>query len=271
MPNANTPRRTIRVWDPGVRAFHWLLVIAVATAFLSSEEDSALAAWHLPIGWIAVLLIAFRVVWGFVGGEHARFASFIRPSQIGVHIEDLLSGKVEPSIGHNPLGALAVIALLVLVTTTVVTGVLGGNEIHEVIAYVLLGLVAVHIAAVLLMSVMTKENLVVAMLTGSKRADRHPGAKDADSPAKFSAPIAALAVGVVAYGATKADPQAFLPHVNAERDEEGERGYIDPDDGRVGSEREDDRREGDAWQYSSEHERGDAGREDDRRGPDRRR
>lgn len=206
MADAAKMAHTIRVWDPGVRAFHWLLVIAVAAAFLSSEEDSALAAWHLPIGWIAALLIVFRLVWGFVGGEHARFAGFIRLSRIGVHIEDLFLGKVEPSIGHNPLGALAVVALLALVATTVVTGALGGDEIHEVIAYVLLGLVVVHVVAVLSMSVMTKENLIVAMLTGKKRASRHPGAKDADPPAKLAAPIAALAVGAVVYGATKADP-----------------------------------------------------------------
>ncbi|NDC58572.1 MAG: cytochrome B, partial [Alphaproteobacteria bacterium] len=79
----------IRVWDPGVRLFHWLLVVAIAIAFLSSDEESALSQWHIPIGWFAAMLIVFRLVWGFVGGEHARFANFIRPSRIGAHVREL--------------------------------------------------------------------------------------------------------------------------------------------------------------------------------------
>ena len=254
MANANTMPRRIRVWDPGVRIFHWLLVIAIATAFLSSEEDSAFAAWHLPIGWMAALLIAFRLVWGFVGGEHARFASFIRPSQIGAHLEEMLSGKVQPSVGHNPLGALAVVALLVLAATTVITGVSGGDDIHEVIAYALLGLVAVHVAAVLLMSFLTKESLVLAMLTGKKRADRHPDAKDASPPAKLAAPIAAIAVGAVAYGAIWTDPEAFLPHITAGRGEEGERGHEGRGGGEQGRERDEN---GSGERGENELERGD--------------
>lgn len=225
MEKASSTAPTIRVWDSGVRIFHWLLVIAIAVAFLSSEEDTALAAWHLPIGWAAALLIAFRLVWGFVGGEHARFASFVRPSQIGVHLEELLSGKVQPSIGHNPLGAFAVLALLALVALTILTGILGGDDVHEVVAYALLGLVAVHVAAVFFMSGMTKENLIRAMLTGRKRADRHPDATDAGPPEKLAVPIAAIVVGAVAYGATRTDPQAFLPHTSAESGEWGEHGH----------------------------------------------
>lgn len=234
MEKANATAPTIRVWDPGVRIFHWLLVIAVALAFLSSEEDSALAIWHMPIGWTAALLIAFRLVWGFVGGEHARFASFVRPSQIGMHLEELLSGKVQPSVGHNPLGAFAVLALLALVALTILTGVLGGEDAHEVVAYALLGLVAVHVAAVLIMSAMTKENLIRAMLTGRKRADCHPGAVDADPPAKLAVPLAAIVVGAVAYGATRTDPQAFLPHTTGESGERGHHGLERSDEGQRG-------------------------------------
>ena len=66
--------RALKVWDLPTRLFHWLLVAAVAVAWLSSEEDSALAAWHQAAGWMAGLLIVFRLIWGLVGGEHARFA-----------------------------------------------------------------------------------------------------------------------------------------------------------------------------------------------------
>jgi cytochrome b len=208
--------RLIRVWDPGVRVFHWLLVVAIAMAFLTSEEDGALSNWHIPIGWFAAMLIAFRLVWGFVGGEHARFANFIRPSEIGPHVRHLVSGKTRPSIGHNPLGAMAVLALLTLTAATVFTGVAGGEDAHEVIAYTLLGLVAVHVVAVLLMSHLAKDNLIFAMVTGKKHADRYPDAHDAAPPAKLAVPIAAIAVGAAALGATRVDPQAFLPHASTE-------------------------------------------------------
>jgi cytochrome b len=211
--------RLIRVWDPGVRAFHWLLVVAIAMAFLTSEEDGALSNWHIPIGWFAAMLIAFRLVWGFVGGEHARFANFIRLSEIGPHVRHLISGKARPSIGHNPLGAMAVLALLTLTAATVWTGAAGGEDAHEFIAYTLLGLVAIHIVAVLLMSHLAKDNLIFAMVTGKKHADRYPDAHDAAPPASLAVPVAAIAVGAAAFGATRVDPQAFAPHMGSEAGE----------------------------------------------------
>lgn len=218
--------RLVRVWDPALRLFHWLLVASIAVAFLSSEEDSALAAWHIPAGWVAAVLIAFRLVWGFVGGEHARFANFIRPSRIGAHVSALLAGKAHPSLGHNPLGALAVIALLALTAATVATGVAGGEDGHEAIAYGLLGLIAVHVVAVIAMSILGKENLIRAMVTGRKPADLHPDAHDAQPPAGLAVPLAALVVGGAAFAATRVDPQAFVPSIRAESGEHegGERG-----------------------------------------------
>lgn len=233
MDNASSKsQRLFRVWDPGVRIFHWLLVVAIALAFLSSEEKSVLSAWHIPVGWIAALLIAFRLVWGFVGGEHARFANFVRPSKIGLHLEHLLSGKVEASVGHNPLGAFAVLALLALVSATVFTGVLGGEDAHEVVAYILLALVAVHVAAVLLMSYLAKDNLILAMLTGKKSTARFPDEHDAAPPARIAVPVAAIAVGMVAYGVTRIDPQAFVPGANASvgESDDQDRGETDRDD-----------------------------------------
>ena len=95
------------------------------------------------VGWIAAILIVFRLVWGFIGGEHSRFSDFIRPSRIAHHISGLLRGEREPSLGHNPLGAVAVVILLVLTAATVWTGAFGGEaaeELHEVTAWVLLAM-----------------------------------------------------------------------------------------------------------------------------------
>ncbi|MBI1197455.1 MAG: cytochrome B [Phenylobacterium sp.] len=223
--SSSPPSQTLRVWDFPTRTFHWLLVAAIAVAFLSSEEDSALAAWHQAAGWLAAVLILFRLVWGFVGGEHARFADFLRPGRLAAHLSVMLRGRPEAELGHNPLGGLAVAALLGLVAATVATGLImlrgGEDDLHEVIGYGLLALIGVHVLAVVVMSLMTRENLIRAMVTGRKPADRHPGAQNARPAPLFALPLAALVVAAGVYGATLVDPLAFLPHNRAEVGEGG--------------------------------------------------
>lgn len=202
----------VRVWDLPLRLFHWSLVIAIAIAFLSSEEDSALNHWHVLSGWIAAVLIVFRLVWGFIGGEHSRFADFIRPSRIPQHIAGLLRGKREASLGHNPLGALSVVILLALTAVTVWTGAFGGEaaeELHEIIAWVLLAMVALHVVAVVAMSILERENLVRAMVTGDKPTARHRGATDARAPGAIAMAAAAAAIVLTSYLIREYDPQAF--------------------------------------------------------------
>lgn len=211
--------RTIRTWDPGVRLFHWLLVVAIALAFLSSEEDNVLAAWHEPAGWVASVLIAFRLVWGIVGGEHARFANLIRPSRIRGHVTGLFAGRVHASLGHNPLGGLAVIGLLALTAGTVLTGATGGEDIHEVIAWALMAMIGLHVVAVIAMTFLTRDNLIGAMVTGRKKTTHFPDAQDAAPPARLAVPLAILAVAGSGYAATRFDPNAFSPGARAEAGE----------------------------------------------------
>lgn len=215
----------VQVWDLPVRLFHWLLVAAVLVAFLSAEEKSTLAQWHVPAGWVATSLIGFRLVWGFVGGEHARFAAFLRPGKIAHHLVDLLSGRPKRSVGHNALGGVAIIALLGTVAGIVYTGVtmLGEAEggLHETLSNVMLGLIAVHVAAVIAMSILTKDNLIGAFITGTKRADMYPGVSDARPPAKLAIPLAAVVVGAAAYCITLIDPVAFTPRAHTEAGEYG--------------------------------------------------
>lgn len=234
MPDLSTPPLSsaalpsaarVRVWDLPVRLFHWLLVATILIAFLSSEEDSALAPWHVPAGWTTAILITFRIVWGFVGGEHARFADFLKPSQIAHHIGSLFSGKPERSIGHNALGGIAIVALLGTVGGIVYSGVTMQGEaeggLHETLANVLLGLIALHVVAVIVMSLLTKDNLIGAFITGTKRADLHPGVEDARPPAPLAIPVAAIVIAGATYGATVIDPQAFTPGAHAEGRERG--------------------------------------------------
>lgn len=204
--------QNIGVWDLPLRLFHWVLVLSIAMAFLSSEENSVLNEWHVLSGWVAAILIIFRLVWGFVGGEHSRFSDFIRPSRIAHHVSGLARGKREPSLGHNPLGAVAVVVLLALTAVTVWSGAFGGEaaeELHEVIAWVLLAMVAVHVIAVIVMSMLERENLVRAMLTGKKLAARHPGANDARAPGAVAWILGLLTVVAAAYSIAQYDPDAF--------------------------------------------------------------
>jgi cytochrome b len=202
----------VKVWDLPLRLFHWTLVIAIVLAFLSSEEDNILNDWHVLSGWIAAVLIVFRLVWGFIGGEHSRFSDFVRPSRIGHHISSLARGQREPTLGHNPVGALAVVILLALTAVTVWTGAFGGEaaeELHEVVAWVLLGMVTLHVVAVVFMSLLERENLVRAMITGDKPAARHPGAADARAPGAVAWLVGAVVIVATSYLIIQYDRDAF--------------------------------------------------------------
>jgi len=204
--------RTIKVWDLPLRLFHWLLAATILVAFLSAEEGAPLRGWHIPAGWTAGVLIVFRLVWGFAGGEHSRFADFVRPSRIGAHVSGLLRRSAEPTVGHNPLGGISVLALLTLVAATVLTGAFGGEGLaglHEAIAWTLVAVIALHVAAVVVMSLLERENLALAMITGRKPADRHPGAVDARRAPLLGFGAAALVTAGTIYAILQYDPQAF--------------------------------------------------------------
>jgi len=169
--------RRILVWDLPVRIFHWLLVLGFAGAFLTAESER----WrlvHVTLGYTVAGLVAFRVLWGLVGTRHARFASFVRsPKAVLRYLASLLGGRPEPYVGHNPAGALAIVALLALALAVTSSGWatysdMGGEwleELHEGGANAMLALVGVHIAAVVLSSLLHCENLVRAMVDGRKR------------------------------------------------------------------------------------------------------
>ncbi len=201
--------RKIQVWDIPTRLFHWSLLALVVVAWLTGEEEGA-AVIHRVAGEAVAGLLVFRLVWGFIGGEHARFADFAAgPAAIIAHVRDLFNAKPRRHLGHNPLGGLAVFLLLLNVTVIVATGLFSGgehnagpfagawglelSEVHEVAFRVLQGLVAIHVLGVIVETVKAKDALVPAMITGRKvrRADE-PGADE-----RRAAPVALLvAVGL---------------------------------------------------------------------------
>lgn len=224
--NGSAPNSTLVVWDLPLRLFHWLLAVVIAIAFLSSEEDSALAVWHIAAGWVAAVLIVFRIAWGIVGGEHARFANFIRPAQVIGHLKGLASGRAERTVGHNPAGGFAALLLLGLVAVVVATGwvvVQGGEvDLHETTAWVLLGLVGVHVVAVVATSLLSRENLVRAMVTGRKRLADHPHAAQARTAGPAALLLALLVSGAATAGILGLDPQAFSPQAGEGAERAGE-------------------------------------------------
>lgn len=194
--------RSIRVWDLPTRLFKWLLVLFVAVAFLASSMHprGLLFLVHVTAGYAIVLLLLFRLVWGFVGGREARFSSFIRgPAAIREHARTLLRLRPEETAGHNPLGGWMILLMLATLGLIVATGLLsegatGGagiasalvpsdligpiGWIHGTLGFAIIWLAGFHVAGVLVESLLLRENLVRAMITGRKRV-RSPALTDA--------------------------------------------------------------------------------------------
>ena len=172
--------RTVKVWDPLVRLFHWSLLAAFVTAWATGDE---LKSVHEIAGYTIAGLLVFRVFWGLFGSTHARFTDFVRrPSVVIGYLADTARLRARRYIGHNPAGGAMVVALLVmlsvicgsgiLMTTDAFWGVEWVEETHEIAVNVTLVLIALHIAGVLFASLEHGENLVAAMITGRKRAER---------------------------------------------------------------------------------------------------
>lgn len=168
----------LRIWDPFVRVFHWLLVAGLAVNFFELVRPGKTT--HQIIGYIVLGLIAARLIWGLVGPRHARFADFVRaPGQVADHVRQLFRRRDRRYLGHSPAGGAMIVALLLTVTAIGATGWLSRTdwffgvkwmeEAHEILANALLALVILHILGVLHACWRHRENLVLSMLTGRKR------------------------------------------------------------------------------------------------------
>ena len=183
MNSTETENTTVKVWDWPVRVFHWTLAASVLGAFVTGENED-FERLHQTLGWVAAGLIAFRVVWGLIGTRYARFREFVRgPAQVWAYVKSVRSSQAQHFVGHNPVGAIAVIVLMVLVGLSVYTGWLLTaddvaewlEEAHEIAANTLITVVLVHVIGVLWSSRTHGENLLKAMLTGRKTAPSEAG------------------------------------------------------------------------------------------------
>ena len=181
----------VRVWDLPTRVFHWSLACSFAVAWITSESDRWLAL-HVFCGYAMAALVAFRLVWGFIGTRYARFAQFAYgPRAAWDYALQVLHRSAPRHLGHNPAGSFAIFCLLGLALIVALSGVftLGGEEghglmapafatmggrwakgLHEIVANAMMGLVLVHLAGVVVESWLHRENLARSMLTGIKRA-----------------------------------------------------------------------------------------------------
>lgn len=167
---------TVRVWDPVVRLCHWGLAASLLVGYLTHEGDTGIHIWS---GYAALGFAVARIVWGFLGGGHARFASFVRPpDETLAYARALGSGREVRFIGHNPLGGYMILALIAttlavtlsgwLYTTDAYWGIEWVANLHDGATNVLIALVVLHLAGVAFTSWRHRENLAASLVHGRK-------------------------------------------------------------------------------------------------------
>ena len=205
--DARVSPKAVSAWDLPTRLFHWALVLGIASAYLTFRYAEALGdftlQWHRWNGLAVLVLLVFRVLWGFVGSSTARFGTFIAwPWRAARYLLDIASGRDRKFLGHNPMGAWMIVALLATVSAQAVLGLftVEHNDVTAgplyrtvpeatwqvlskwhlwVFYWVLLPLIAAHITANSLYGLVKREPLIRAMVTGRKPAARYEDAAEA--------------------------------------------------------------------------------------------
>jgi len=180
------------VWDLPLRVFHWLFALSIAASWATAEAGFEYMQYHFYLGYWMIGLVLFRIIWGFVGPRHARFANFLRgPSTLLKYLRSLKGGEPLNSAGHNPAGGLMVIVMMAMVAFQTGTGLFATDDIawwgpynpavsgalagkltslHHANFNMILGAVALHLLAIGFYWLVKKQNLVVPMFTGHKPA-----------------------------------------------------------------------------------------------------
>jgi cytochrome b len=172
----------IKVWDGPVRLFHWTFVILVLFCWFSGEWRGERFPYHAYAGYAAGIVLLFRIIWGFAGSSYARFSDFVyAPGKTVKYATQVMSGRPPRYVGHNPLGGWMIVLMMLVIGFTIVTGVIAPKmheveEIHEFFGEnIIIILVAIHLLGVIVDSIMTRENLARAMVTGTKPAALYEG------------------------------------------------------------------------------------------------
>ncbi|HUN25988.1 MAG TPA: cytochrome b/b6 domain-containing protein [Steroidobacteraceae bacterium] len=217
------------VWDLPLRAFHWLFAASILASWATAEAGFNWMQWHIRLGYWMMGLLVFRILWGFVGPRHARFASFLAGPKRTWRYARGLAGLEEAvhSVGHNPLGGLMVVVMLLLVAFQVSTGLFATDEIawtgpynsavssataklltslHHKNFNLIWAAIALHVAAIAYYTFIKKQHLVPAMLTGRKPAEAVPHGEAITSSELWKAAIVIAVAGGVVYAVLAAAP-----------------------------------------------------------------
>jgi cytochrome b len=184
--------KKIRVWDFPVRLFHFLLVLMCCVSWLTVKIGGNAMQYHLWSGYAVMGLVLFRLLWGFAGSETARFSQFLLgPTAVWRYTRVVFKSDCKMTMGHTPLGGWSVMALLLVLSTQTITGLFANDDIttegplshlvrkassdvlsvvHQYAFKVLLGLVILHLSAVIFYHVKHRDNRLKPMLTGYKMA-----------------------------------------------------------------------------------------------------
>ncbi|HET7865800.1 MAG TPA: cytochrome b/b6 domain-containing protein [Burkholderiaceae bacterium] len=215
--------RRVRVWDLPTRLFHWLLAACVIASVISAQIGGNAMVWHFRLGYAVLALLAFRVLWGLIGGRWSRFASFIySPGTVLRYLRGQARSEEHLDVGHSPTGALSVFALLGLLAVQVATGLVADDEIsntgplikfvsgatsslatswHKTYGqWLIITLVVLHIAAIVFYFVKKRQNLVGPMLTGDKSLpETVPASADSGRTRGLAVALLAACAGGVAW------------------------------------------------------------------------
>ncbi|WP_298209092.1 cytochrome b/b6 domain-containing protein [Acidovorax sp.] len=213
-----TTQHTVRIWDLPTRLFHWTLAICVVALVITAKVGGNAMEWHFRLGYTVLALLLFRLVWGLIGGRWSRFSAFLySPARLVRYLRG--TPHPEDGVGHSPLGALSVFALLAVLMAQVGTGLLSDDEIafagpltrfvsnavvgqatgyHKDIGqYLVLGLVALHVLAIIFYARVRRQPLVKPMLGGDKTLPAPATPSRDDAPSRLLAlAVLALCAGV---------------------------------------------------------------------------
>lgn len=191
--------KTLRVWDLPVRLFHWALALSIVLGIIFVKIGGNAIEWHAYCGYVTLTLVMFRIIWGFVGSWHARFLNFVpSPKRLIAY----LRGQTDGGLGHNPLGAFSVLALLLTVLIQALTGLFADDDIffqgplakyasnstvafltsvHHFNQYIIFALVGLHLLAIFYYLLVKKDNLIKPMITGDKNAPANISSQAVDT------------------------------------------------------------------------------------------
>ena len=235
------------VWDLPLRAFHWLLVLGILGLFLTAKADADWLSWltgrfdvmwmpwHFRFGYFVIGLLLFRLIWGFVGPAHARFGHFLPgPRTFLVYLRNVAKRDSKPSIGHNPMGAVMVVVMLLMVAVQAFSGLFTSDDIvwagpffpsvsaklstlagsiHHRNFEILQWIIGLHVLAILFYTLYKRQPLLAAMIHGRKSAAVVPADQQIASSRLLLAVVIALAVaGGVYWVISQAPPPAELSY-----------------------------------------------------------